>query len=160
MSVEVRLTRDELLFAAQGAMVRNVDALLKGRRSIFGDPHRELWINNVVGAIGECAAAKHYGRYWTPCYEQPTGVSDLRPGEQVRATTRTDGGLRLYERDRDDHAFLLVVVRAPVCHLVGWLRGRDGKRDEWGRNTTGERQWLVPQRALRPISVLSSGQPE
>ena len=37
----------------------------------------------------------------------------------------------MYERDRDDHAFLLVLAEAPRFTLAGWLWGREAKKPEW-----------------------------
>lgn len=147
--IHVALSRDEMIFAAVGAVVRNIDALLKGRRTYFGDPWRDLWAANVTGALGECAVAKHYGRYWTPCYDDPSGVVDVGTRGQVRSTTNQNTGLRLYPRDRDDEAFIQVLVRAPDCYLAGWVWGHEGKRDEWARDGG----WEVPLAELRSLTA-------
>lgn len=156
-AVTVTLSRDEMIFAAQGAVIRNIDALLKGRKPIFGNPQRELWVNNMVGALAECAAAKHFERYWTPCYERPTGVADLGRRSQVRASTNMSSPLRVYERDNEDHAFLLVLVQAPQFTLAGWMWGRDAKQPEWevDRRDATDRTWCVPQDRLRPAAPVA-----
>lgn len=149
----VTLTRDELIFGAQGAVIRNIDALLKGRTPIFGNPQRELWVNNIVGALAECAVAKFFGRYWTPCYDAPTGVADVGKRMQVRSSTNEQSPLRVYERDQPDHAFVLVIVRAPVFTLAGWMWGHEAKADEWERaqGDATDRTWCVPQSSLREV---------
>lgn len=148
---EVTLTRDEMIFAAHGGVVRNIDAILKGRRTIFGNPQRELWANNMIGALAECAVAKSLGRYWTPLYDQPTGVADIGTRTQVRSSLNPDATLRVYERDKPDHAFILVVVKAPCFSLVGWQWGHEAKQDKYRANGDGEATWAVPQAELREM---------
>lgn len=151
--VVVQLTRDEMIFAAQGAVIRNIDALLQGRQAIFGDPQNELWVRNIVGTLGECAAAKYLNRYWTPVYERPTGVADIGRRSEVRSSTNPNAPLRVYERDHDAHAYLLVLVAAPKFTLVGWLWGREAKqpRFEVPKRDATDRTWCVPQSELRPV---------
>jgi hypothetical protein len=149
----VKLTRDEMIFAALGGVVRNIDAILQDRRSIFGNPQRELWANNMIGALAECAVAKVGDRYWTPLYDQPTGVVDVGRRLQVRSSINPDAKLRAYERDDPELAFILVIVRAPEFDLVGWLWGREIKQDCWRQGANGsEACWGVPQSALREVA--------
>ena len=150
----VRLTRAEMYFAAIGGAMRNVDALLAGRRTIFGNPQRELWTNNMIGALGELAANKYLDRYWTPLYDDPTGVPDAGTGTQVRSSI-SRGGLAVYERDADDHVFIFVWVQAPRCELVGWTRGSEAKTDRYSQNGYREATWRVPCEHLHPVEWLA-----
>jgi hypothetical protein len=59
----------------------------------------------------------------------------------------------VYERDRDDHAFLLVLAEAPRFMLAGWLWGREAEKPEWDpRRDATDRAWCVPQSALRVLA--------
>jgi hypothetical protein len=80
-------------------------------------------------------------------------VADLSDRLQVRSSTNVDAPLRVYERDRDDHAFVLVLVAAPQFTLAGWVWGHEAKQQRWERPSGGatDRTWCVEQAALREV---------
>lgn len=150
MSVTVTLTRDEMLFAAQGGCQRYIDALLKGRREYFR--HKDPWGRDILGALAECAAAKHYGDYWTPCYENPHGVADLGEDRQIRSSPNPGTPLTVYETDSDDHAFLLIHTAPPEFTLLGWAYGHEAKQPQyWQDKGVLKPAFFVPQADLRPV---------
>lgn len=155
MSVEITLTRDEIVFAAQGGLMRNIENLLKGGKPRFGHPYEQLWARHINGAHAELAVAKYLGVYWTPVYEKwANGLPDLPGGREVRSITRPGKPLAFYEGNKPERKYLLVHVETPKLTLIGWLFGHEIMRDEWlaGTDDKGKRRWEAPQSALRPIN--------
>lgn len=153
--IEIALTRDELRLAAHGACDRQIDALLKGRRDQFQPP--DPWKNHILGSLAEAAVAKAYDRWWNPFYEEVSKIpADVGKRGQVRAQPRAGGPLIVRKRDKDDHAFMLVEVHLlPTFRIIGWIWGRDAKRDEWKVAAQGDKPeaWFVPQSGLRPAEL-------
>jgi hypothetical protein len=164
---KVTLTRDELIWATQGGVIRQIDALLKNRVQFFGDPQTSLWITNIQGCIGEVAAAKFFGAYWTPNYDNPSRVPDFGVRGQARSSSRIDAPLRMWEKDDPEHTFVRVWVQAPHCYLVGWLPGEEAMVPEWekppqvvkkdGKPDQQVRRWEVPIGALRRVAEKQNG---
>lgn len=137
----IELTPDEVHTAALHGLFRRAQKIA-GKRSPRKQMMRSSWDDEVEGACAELAFCKWRGVYWT-------GLSQLRArdgGEfEVRYTHHEgNGGLIIYEHDIDDRVFVLIDGYAPRFRLVGWLRGRDGKRDEY-RKPFG---FLVPRERL------------
>jgi hypothetical protein len=137
----IELTPDEIHTAALHGLLRRTQKLA-GRRGDRTQQQRSTWDNEVEGACAELAFCKWRGTYWT-------GLSQIRArdggGFEVRYTVHDGtGGLIIYEHDIEDCVFVLIDGHAPRFRLVGWLRGRDGKRDEY-RTTFG---YLVPRDRL------------
>ena len=104
--------------------------------------------------LGELAFAKGMG--WP---DRPTLTSGgVVRGYHVRTTSYADGCLLLREADSDEDIFVLVVVQPPRCGIVGWVRGRDGKRDEWRRDIGDGHGsvWFVPQASLHRLDALEA----
>jgi hypothetical protein len=137
----IELTPDEVHTGAMHGLLRRAQKI-SGRRGDRVQKQRSSWDNEVEGACAELAFCKWRGVYWT-------GVSQLRARDggdfEVRYTIHEGtGGLIIYEHDSDDGVFVLIDGHAPRFRLVGWLRGRDGKRDEY-KTAFG---FLVPRERL------------
>lgn len=148
--MQIELTRDEMIFAAHGGVIRQVDAILRGRKDQFIP--KDYWSTHVLGAMAECAVAKWRNRYWTPCYDEPTGVADLNAVSQVRSSPNPSSPLIVRRRDKAKHAFILVVTRPPVFELMGWLWGHEAKQEEFWQGNLDPPAWFVPQERLRKIA--------
>lgn len=137
----IELTPDEVHTAALHGLLRRTQKLA-GKRADRVQQQRSSWDNEVEGACAELAFCKWRGVYWS-------GLSQLRARDggdfEVRYTVHEgNGGLIIYEHDVDDGVFVLIDGHAPRFRLVGWMRGRDGKRDEF-RKPFG---FLVPRDRL------------
>ena len=133
MSVDVVLTWEEVASAGREGIMRRIRAMMKGRELPGGwDAKRRAgrWDNEVESTCAERAVAKAIGVYW-PEGSELDYDGDLPGGRHVRSTDRPDGSLLIYPEDDDNGKFLLVVGQAPKFRLVGWLYGREAKRDEW-----------------------------
>jgi hypothetical protein len=151
--MKIELTRDEMMMAANGGVLRQIDALLKRRQDQFRPP--DPWKNHIYGALGEMALAKARDHYWFPAYDHPSKVeADVGKNWQVRSHDRPNGELIVRERDRDDQAFVLAVLDdLPTVKLIGWIWGRDAKQDRFARPADAGKPpaWFVPQAALSPL---------
>lgn len=145
--VVVTLTETEVMFAGFIASARHAQNVVVGRRETYGaagnsiEPH-------FIGALGECAVAKHLDRFWSG------SLGDLKASDvgriQVRASTHKNPSLILHDRDNDDDVFILVSITGHTATLHGWLYARDGKRPEYWQTFTGRPAYFVKN--LNPMS--------
>lgn len=148
---DVRLTWPEVRMAMHLASDRYVRVSGKGYRERYDDSAgwEKSVRNEVLGAWGECAVAKHSGLYFYDIGGPDKAAPDVGP-LHVRTTTG-DKGLRIYPNDPDPEPCVLVVpLRPPTFSIVGWVWAIDGRRDEWVCHLNRGGHW-VPQSALRPI---------
>lgn len=111
----------------------------------------KAWGNDIEGAAAEYVVARHYGKVWNALVSKPARrLGDVGAAE-VRASRHPNGCLLLHESDPDDRGFILVVGACPEFKIVGWIKARDGKREEFWRTDTGRPAFFVPQSALTPI---------
>lgn len=149
--LEVTLTREELLIAANAGAVRRIEGILRKRRDYFQQGDR--WERDIVGAMAEMAVAKGRGSYWTGLGDH-TVAADVGTRAQVRSSTRRDASLTIYPPDDDSQAFVLVTCEIPVFRIVGWVWGREAKQEKFWRAFENNRHggaWMVPQAALRSV---------
>lgn len=119
-----------------------------------------LWDNNWLGAMAECAFAKHIGAYWD--FSVRNFTADDVQGFQVRATRRQrDAVLRVHARDSNDVVCVLGQLqwdgRRPLIVFLGWYNTTDAKQRfplERRRDITAHH---VPQEALHPMGDLPRG---
>jgi hypothetical protein len=158
---KVELTENELRIGAGHGTDRRIEAIRDGRKHRNGSPPKSaMWGNDIEGVCGEMGVCKFLGVYWS-------GAGSLRAPDVVgkfgRLEVRTaqpGGCLIVQPSDDDDARFILVIGFAPTYWLVGWLWGRDAKRQEWWRNPgTGRPAYFVPQAALNSIDVLAEAIP-
>jgi len=152
------LTRVEILLSAdQMANVRDVgearqrQARRANKGSKFIDSASTRTAQEIEGAGAEFAVCIDLGVTWNPqLTPRDWELPDIPPDWQVRSTHHRNGRLCVQRtRDKDNHRFVLVTAAPPLFTIVGWLPGRDAKRDEWW--TDLGRGWLcyaVPQDAL------------
>ena len=150
----ITLTRDELLHAVSGGAQRQLDALLLDRGSHF--EHVDSWMNHIHGAMAEMAVAKHYGKFWFPCYDDPLAVVGDVGRWEVRAVVKESHSLVIREKDLRAHAdqpFILVLVTIPRFKLLGWIKGADAPAVGILQPAAeGKPQaWFVPVSKLTPL---------
>lgn len=154
--VEIKLEWAEVTLAAMGGVMRNLMArkynrqVEKGRSGIGIE-------QDVVGALGEFALAKHTNLFWTP----HVGYLDTHLGDvgriQVKATTLQHGSLIVQEDDDPRFPFVLAIVAAPRVQLVGWMMGVEAKTERYWRPEGGkihQAAFFVPQECVLPMDDL------
>lgn len=153
----VKLTPQELFLGATQGIMRACTAIGKGRIDTDDErPEHEVdrWMIDIEGALGEMAAAKGLGVYWS-------GVSKFRGEDAGRyevKTTRWEKGRLLLPRGADDDKpYVLAVGQLGTYDLVGWAFGRDVKQPQyWSemKRGSGRCGFMMPQDHLRPMEDL------
>jgi hypothetical protein len=153
--ITVDLSVPEMYLATLVGVMREIQHLGNpARQHRYGaDPTRHFQLH-IQGAAGELAVAKIYNCFWNGA------VGNLRASDVgplgVRTTAHPTGRLCLHPADPDDTPFVLVVGTMPTLRLAGWLRARDGKREEWWDDPqrTNRPAFYVPQHRLHPLTTL------
>jgi len=149
----VTLTSFEIFQAAMIGAKRNIEAKVRrlpDRHGFTGSG----WDAHIEGACGEIAVAKFLGLYWGGSVNTFKTGGDVS-GLEVRTRSESHYDLIIRDNDPPDSIYILVIGQCPTYQVVGWVRGREGKRAEY-RKTHGGRPgaYFVPQSALRPIEEL------
>jgi hypothetical protein len=149
--VAITLDHFEALQACQVGVLRNLEAINRGRKHRHGF-NGDAWAAHIEGAAAELAVSKYLDRYWIAVVPDPSLLpGDVGERTQVRCTARANGCLIVHEDDPDDHGFILVVGAMPRFKIVGWLFGREAKHPTFWREDTGRPAYFVPQTALKPM---------
>ena len=155
MSVEITLTPYELMLGSSVGCMRQISAL----KACLPDKHGAEaggWKLHIEGALGEIAAAKALGYYWSGSintFKDP----DLSRNIQVRTRSKNEYELIVRREDRDDDFFVLVTGVSPNYLVRGWLSGRESKRSNWLATHGGrESAYFVPHQALRNMDELKA----
>lgn len=125
----IRLSDINMRLAMDVAYERRLGGLGKeGRR---GQEPDTRWDNDVHGACGECALAKHLGWFWdggTKGVYTEADVGIL----QVKGTHWHNGKLLLHEDTPDNEIFILATMaHLPWVELRGWLYGNEAKQAQF-----------------------------
>ena len=93
---------------------------------------------DIQGAIAEKSIAKTLNLNWIPFSEEfKTLVSDVGDNVQVRSTDYKQGNLLVHPKDKDEQIFILVRLHnLPKCEIVGWIKGKDGKKQQYWEDGT------------------------
>lgn len=152
----VRLTPEEVEFAAVAGAMRRARALARGLGDRYGEVDTDPWRHDIEGVAAEMAVAKALGRFYVPALHVQSGAESDVAQYQVRSTEHRAGCLLIKDGDRDADVFVLVVGSMPTLTVAGWLRAADGKRQEWRRKVRGREAWFVPQASLRAMPETSA----
>jgi len=150
--IKITLTEFEMELAALVGTRRQIQNIFGGRKDAYGADYEDGWTSHIEGAAGEIAVAKWGDKFWNG------NIGDLKADDvgswQVRTTTWQNGCLILHpDKDADDKVFFLATGLAPTFFLRGWLRARDGKKEEYWSDPQRRNRWafFVPQSKLRPM---------
>ncbi len=153
----VALNEEERTTGANEGTARQTDAVRRGLKDKYGfdgDP-LEAHIN---GARGEVGFAKIVGATWRSTvgtFKSGYDVGKL----QVRTRSRHDYELIFRPDDTPLEAqpFVLMLGNFSLFAVVGWIIGRDARKDEWwGTHGGRDGAWFVPQEKLLDIRELPS----
>jgi hypothetical protein len=152
---DVELSWGEWRRAAYEGVDRFVRAFARKRASAHGsddgDLRAALW-KNMLGALGEAAAAKALDRYWGCGDTRLDYGGDVGP-YHVRTRALLSYDLTVYPSDPDDAAiFLIVPLAAPRFRVQGWLYGREAKQERYWQAPNGRWAYFVPVADLRALN--------
>jgi hypothetical protein len=153
--VAVLLDEADHEFALDAGRRRQGNAVAKEIPDRYGFEGNGLRIHQQ-GCLAELAVARWLGSEWV---DFATDFKRLRSdvgGLQVRSTEVSYGRMLLHPGDPDDQAFILARThREPTIYLVGWMFGKEAKRDEWwGELKPGRPCYIVNNGALLPMEAL------
>jgi hypothetical protein len=155
----VVLGRGEIELGAYVAHRRTIENFNAGARERYGaSTEFGGFAYHLIGCLGELATAKYLNMYWTGSELGKLDNVDVGGCVQVRATSTNGHRLVLHKEDDDLFPFVLPYVlsdRLPSVALVGWLRAKDGKREQhWCDPGTGRPAYFVPNELLLPMCDL------
>ena len=153
----IELSFEEGLAAAVQGSVQMMRAIRDGTVGCdhggkSGRELRERWAQAIQGQMAEHAISKALGAY--PVASKDGIHGDDPGGWAIRSTPWRQGHLVVNESElpeADAKRFVLVVGHWPTFDIVGWMHGRDARRDEWWRPHERPASWWVPQSALQPL---------
>lgn len=133
------------MMAAVVGVMRQINNIRGNHRHLYGGKKNQGWQYHIEGALGECAVAKYLDIYW---HMGEKGGDDVG-NHQVRTTPYEIGRLIIHPQDEDDVRYYLAVGCNGRYVIKGWILGRDGKREEFWDDPTGNRPaYFVPQKNL------------
>jgi len=157
----VHLTKGELQMAKAVGQRRQESAKKAGRAEAHGhtdDEAKGTW-DHILGATGECAAAKGLNRFWFQPVFADRHLGDIGVGLHVRSTDWKTGSLIVHESDPDDGVFILAIQDGSIPErwdIIGWIVARDAKKEEhwWDITRTKRPAYFVPQWELKSMELL------
>jgi len=147
----IELDEWEMLLAAHAGIMRQVENLKRNRTPHYGAKNTNDWQLHIEGCMGEFALAKFLNIRWS-------GKGRLRAPDvgdvDVRTRSRDFYELILHPNDPDDRVFWLLCGVNGRYTVKGWIRGRDGKKQEfWKDPAKGRPAFFVPHSALSLPSI-------
>lgn len=109
----------------------------------FQGSHKNI---DIQGALAELAFSKAFKLKW----DRTTWGGRYDVGKfQVRSTKHLNGCLLIRKNDEDEDNYVLVIDQCPKFEIIGWLRGKDAKKNKWIRIPNNRPPaWFVPQEYL------------
>lgn len=118
-----------------------------------GDDNAEEY--DVNGVAGEWAFRNFSGLPWTGWRPVQGGYGRQDQefaGYEVRSTDHQGGHLIIKRGDPVGQRYVLVIIAPPECGIVGWIEGKDGKRERfWNPPWMKQAAYGVPQADLTPF---------
>lgn len=159
MSRYITIDPDEWSLCVQVANARQVSSIKKGGRDTLSkkDGWLEEFTPHIIGCVGELAVAKALGVSWTGSVDTFRSVADLGKNIQVRHRKNPDFDLIVRGNDKDNDVFILSRGLPPgAIEVVGWILGRDAKREEWIKDygNYNRKAHFIPSNELHSIESL------
>lgn len=155
----VVLTEDDMEFAATVGVRRNLSSIKRGKKDAHGCDGDDSWTYHVEGACGEAAFAQWIGFPWNASIDAEGKPDFIIDGVSVDVKTRPgkNGYTDLIVREErpDDWRFVLLIGRAPIYRVAGWVTSKQAKERGKMENPGGRKLSLfVPERVLNPWTSL------
>jgi len=142
MAIDIKLTAYEMLIAAQGGIMRQIENIKKSAEPYYGVSNTNDWQLHIEGCLGEFALAKFLNVWWGGKGNKRSpdvGIYDVRTGSSHNYC------LILHPNDPDDRIFWLVTGINGSYKVQGWMYARDGKKDEYWKDLgNGRPAFFVP----------------
>ncbi len=151
----IRLTWYEIETAKNVGRLRRSESrgVSRNRHGLSGTEDRLLDLD-IHAAGAEIAAARAMNLYFHGSVNAGKLEPDIGRNVQVRATSHLTGRLILRDSDPDHFWYVLVVGEKFLYHVVGWIRGRDGKQPRYlAAPADRPAAYFIPQNHLIPIEL-------
>lgn len=146
-----------MVHAGITGVIRAAESIASGRVHLDNpDSVEDRFGQDVLGAMGEIAAAKFGKAYWSASFNtfrSAPDIEDARGPVEVRTTRRHTNKLRLHHNDAPQLIVVSVTGSPPDMWIRGWIRAGDWMRPEY-RDPNRGRGWFVPQALLNPFPIL------
>lgn len=147
----VTLDMPEMTMVTLIAGLRRGESKANNRADNHGFNGDGAWDVEIEGCAAEMAYSKYRGVYWSGSVCSFKGA-DSGSNVQIRHTEIQKGSLIVRECDNDDHYYVLVVGKAPVMRVVGYIQGRFAKDKRFLKAPNGrDPAYFVPQSELKKI---------
>ena len=146
--IKARLTKESMAIAGMVALFRQIENIEKNRKHAHGASNEYSWQMHIEGCMGEFITAKYLGIFWDG------KLGDLSPGDIGKIEARTAGGatgfekgnihdrrLCIHKTDKDDSPFVHITGVNGYYQIHGWLYGKEGKKDEYWQDPTGQKRF-------------------
>ncbi len=144
--ITVTLTPWEIMLAASAGVMRQVENIKNKKPPMHGLEEGSDWQYHIEGCLGEYALAKHKKILWNG--KGVIGQTDVGKFE-VRTRSKQNFDLILHPSDADESEYWLLCGLNGAYEIKGWIRGRDGKKDEyWSDPAGGRPAFFIPQGKL------------
>ena len=116
------------------------------------DMHMQI-ARDVQGAWGEAAFAKYIDHVWP---EEERGIHNGDVGLfEIRTCTKNNQNLILHKEDFDDRNYVLISSEDfPTMHILGFIKGKDGKNQGYWKDNMPTPCYLVPQKDLLELELM------
>ena len=152
----ITLSWAEITLGAHVGIMRNVHRKRADMRNDTQRPERNAWTGEIEGAQAELAVAQHLGVFWSGTVGKPGAPHDVGT-YQVRCNSsrRWDDTL-LRPEDKPDRVYISVLSFMPEFHIIGWVWGADGMREEWLHRGDPDRPpcYFVPRDRIQLLKTL------
>lgn len=155
--MRVTLTADQASWAIRAGNARQENAVNRKLRDAHGLKTDNPASFHILGYAGEIAVSVALG---APLPDLALDDFYTRPDVanfcDVRTCRYDLGDLRVHPNDKDDRPYVLAIGVIPNFWIVGWLYGREAKRQEWWKSINPDRPpaFFAPQSCLRTLSEL------
>jgi len=160
MSAESRyvtLTQEEMEIAAMVGCRRRSESksMARGDKHGLGNDGKkpysdnsDFWGMDIEGAAAEMAYCKFRDKFWSGSVNS-FKKADCGQNVQIRSTHHETGSLIIRSDDSDDDFYVLLVGTSPTFRVCGWIKGTDGKSEEFTRAPNGRPPaFFIPQHKL------------
>jgi len=148
----ITLDQNDVRQAAHVAFDRGFVSIMRGLKNTNGGMN-DPFLRHVIGALGECAFAKHANIYWDGSVNRFKGQGQDVGAFQIR--TRS-GRLPLIIRptDSDTDIFVLVCMGKDLTEweVVGQIAGKEAKQIGTLTPMQGGDRYLIDPAKLKPIT--------
>jgi hypothetical protein len=149
----VTLSQEEVEIAAMIGCRRRAESKARGRIDNHGLGKADLWAIDIEGAAAEMAYCKFRGKFWSGSVNSFKGP-DCGQNVQIRSTHHDYGCLIIRHQDSDNDIYVLLVGVCPTFTICGWIKGVDGKSEEFAQSPNGRPPaFFIPQHKLTKFKL-------